>query len=278
MNRVFIYIGGFNIYWYSFLIFVAVLVGYEIAVVYSKKLKYSTLDVMDMLFLMIIWGIIGARLYYVIFNFDAFRDNFLDIFKVWEGGLAIYGGIIGGSLYILYRCYKKKLSFIKILDIYSLSLLLGQAIGRWGNFFNSEAYGGITSYDSLKRMMLPEFIIKGMYIDGAYREPLFLYESIWCLIGVIFIILIRKQYEYKEGRQIGFYLFWYGLGRFVIEWFRSDSLYIGKFKVSQVLSLILCIVGLVSLIVISGKSNKRLRKSKNKSVSDSSGRISFKEE
>ena len=278
MNRVFISIGGFNIYWYSFLIFVAVLVGYEIAVVYSKKLKYSTLDVMDMLFLMIVWGIIGARLYYVIFNFDAFRDNFLDIFKVWEGGLAIYGGIIGGSLYILYRCYKKKLSFIKILDIYSLSLLLGQAIGRWGNFFNSEAYGGITSYDSLKKMMIPEFIIKGMYIDGAYREPLFLYESIWCLIGVIFIILIRKQYEYKEGRQIGFYLFWYGLGRFVIEWFRSDSLYIGKFKVSQVLSLILCIVGLVSLIVISGKSNKRLRKSKNKSVSDSSGRISFKEE
>ena len=278
MNRVFISIGGFNIYWYSFLIFIAVLFGYEIAVVYSKKLKYSTLDVMDMLFLMIVWGIIGARLYYVIFNFDAFRDNFLDIFKVWEGGLAIYGGIIGGSLYILYRCYKKKLSFIKILDIYSLSLLLGQAIGRWGNFFNSEAYGGITSYDSLKRMMLPEFIIKGMYIDGAYREPLFLYESIWCLIGVIFIILIRKQYEYKEGRQIGFYLFWYGLGRFVIEWFRSDSLYIGKFKVSQVLSLILCIVGLVSLIVISSKSNKRLRKSKNKSVSDSSGRISFKEE
>ena len=110
---------------------------------------------------LIIWSIIGARLYYVIFNPDAFKDDLLGIFQIWRGGLAIYGGIIGGFLYVVYYCHKKKINFIKILDIFSLSLLLGQAIGRWGNFFNSEAYGGVTTKDFVLAMILG--IVIGTY-------------------------------------------------------------------------------------------------------------------
>ena len=157
---------------------------------------------------------------------------------------------------------------IKILDIFSLSLLLGQAIGRWGNFFNSEAYGGITTYEALKSQFIPEFIIKGMYIDNAYRHPTFLYESIWCLIGVFFIYLIRRKDFEVNGKQISFYLIWYGIGRLFIEGLRSDSLYLGTFRVSQIVSIIAIISGIIIRII-----NKRPNKNINNKVVDSSGRI-----
>lgn len=244
MNRIFITIGPISIYWYSFLILVAILVGYQIAVMYSKKLSYKTNYIMDMLLSLIIWSIIGARVYYVIFNFSEYKDNLLDIFMIWKGGLAIYGGVIAGTFYILYYCKKKGLDFIRILDIYSLSLLLGQAIGRWGNFFNQEAYGGKTTYEALASLHIPEFIINGMYIDGFYRVPTFLYESLWCLIGALILIRIRKKFSNQIGRQVSFYFVWYGIGRFFIEGLRSDSLYVGSFRVSQIVSITLILIGL----------------------------------
>lgn len=244
MNRVFITIGPISIYWYSFLILVAILLGYQIAVIYSRKLNYKSSYIMDMLLSLVIWSIIGARIYYVIFNFSEYKDNLLDIFMIWKGGLAIYGGVIAGAFYILYYCKKKGLNFIRILDIYSLSLLLGQAIGRWGNFFNQEAYGGKTTYEALASLHIPEFIIKGMYIDGFYRVPTFLYESLWCLIGVLILIRIRKRFSNQIGRQVSFYFVWYGIGRFFIEGLRSDSLYIGSFRVSQIVSIVLILIGL----------------------------------
>jgi len=269
MNRVLLTVGPLTIYWYSFLIVVGVLIGYNLVVNYSKKLNYRTSDIIDMTLNLAISAIIGARLYYVIFNFEAYEDKLIEIFMVWKGGLAIYGAIIGGILYILYYCKKKDLKILKVLDIFSLSLLLGQAIGRWGNFFNSEAYGGITTYEALKSQFIPEFIIEGMYIENAYRHPTFLYESIWCLIGVVILYFIRKKDFSVNGKQISFYLIWYGIGRLFIEGLRSDSLYIGTYRVSQIVSVIAIIIGIIINIYT---KRKNVTKYNNKVV-DSSGRI-----
>lgn len=270
MNRVFVTIGPITIYWYSLLILIGVLLGYNIAISYSKKLNYKTNAIMDMILYLVISAIIGARLYYVIFNFDAYRDNLLEIFMLWKGGLAIYGAIIGGGAYAFYYCRRHNIEFIKILDIYSLSLLLGQAIGRWGNFFNQEAYGGVTTYSALKTLHLPSFIIDGMYIDGAYRQPTFLYESIWCLIGIVILFFIRRKNTYKVGQQICFYLLWYGFGRFFIEGLRSDSLYFMGIRISQLVSFVLMIIGLIGLILINRKNKI---KNKVKKVGGNDGRI-----
>lgn len=260
MNKILISIGPFDIYWYSFLILIAVLIGCNIAINYARRLNIAQTVVIDMILGLVISAIIGARLYYVIFNFSLYKDSLLDIFKVWEGGLAIYGAVIAGIIYIWYYAKKKNISFIKMLDICSLSLLLGQAIGRWGNFFNSEAYGSITTYSKLKSMHIPSFIIKGMYIDGAYREPTFLYESIWCLIGVLILWYIRKKKIYKMGNQVSFYMIWYGIGRFIIESMRSDSLYLGNFRVSQIVSIILVVLGIIGNFIIYRNNYKKFNK------------------
>ncbi len=268
MNRVLFQIGPVTIYWYSFLILIAVIIGYQIVVSYSKKISYKTNEIMDMVLYLVIFSIIGARAYYVIFNFSLYQDDLLSIFMIWKGGLAIYGGIIAAILYILYYCKKKGLDFIRVLDIYSLSLLLGQAIGRWGNFFNGEAYGGKTTLEALQSLHLPRFIIDGMYIDGFYRQPTFLYESIWCLIGVFFLIRIRKRYTNQVGRQVSFYLIWYGIGRFFIEGLRSDSLYLGIFRVSQLVSVVMVVIGFALLFRIKHKG-----KVKNTIIGGEDGRI-----
>ena len=268
MSRVFVTIGPITIYWYSVLILLAVFLGYEIAIRYCKRTRIPTSAIVDMVLGLVIWAIIGARIYFVLFNLSLYQDNFLEIFMIWKGGLAIYGAIIAGVLYIAYYCKKHELNFVKILDIFSLSLLLGQAIGRWGNFFNSEAYGGKTTYESLKSLKIPDFIIQGMYIDGAYRKPTFLYESLWCLIGVFILMKIRKKYSNKVGRQVCFYLMWYGIGRFFIEGLRSDSLYIGNFRVSQLVSVVLVGIGVVGSIVVIKKNRVKM-----KEIGGSNGRI-----
>lgn len=249
MDRVFLELGPITIYWYSVLILSGVILGYNIIIRYCKKINFSENVVVDMLFYLVIWAIIGARVYYVVFNFSVFEDDILGIFKVWNGGLAIYGAILAGIIYIAYYCYRHKLNFIKMLDIFSLSLLLGQAIGRWGNFFNSEAYGGKTTYDALASMHIPKFIIDGMYIEGFYRVPTFLYESLWCLFGVVILYIIRRRDKDINGKQIGFYFIWYGIGRFFIEGLRSDSLYMGSFRISQIVSVILIIVGVIMMLI-----------------------------
>ena len=270
MNKVFVSIGPITIYWYSILILLAIIIGYEIALYYCKKKDIPQTIVADMLLGIILSAIIGARAYYVIFKFSSYQDNLIDIFKIWEGGLAIYGGIIGGFIYLLFYCKKKNFSLIKLLDIISLSLLLGQAIGRWGNFFNSEAYGNIVTKEYLQSLHIPSFIIKGMYIEGAYRNPTFLYESLWCLLGVIILTIIRKRKKQIVGKQISFYLLWYGLGRFFIEELRSDSLYFNDYRISQIVSIIIIIIGLIGNLIIVLKNRK---KSSPKTITTSDGRI-----
>lgn len=257
MNAYVFKIGNFGVRWYSLLILIGVIVGILLIEKEGKKFNISKDFLFNMAFWTVIIGIIGARVYYVIFNFNLYKNDLMSIFKIWEGGLAIYGAVIAAILVILYECKKFDKPFIETLDILAPSLMLGQAIGRWGNFFNMEAYGPKTSLTFLHSLHLPQFIIDGMYIDGSYYQPMFLYESIWCLIGFTILMLIRKRSK-KDGTQVSFYFLWYGLGRIVIESFRTDSLYFFCFKVSQIVSLILITIGLVGLILNKVNINKTI--------------------
>ena len=247
MNRVFFSIGGVTIYWYSITMLLAILVAIYLSVRESKKVGISSF-IENLIFSTIIFGIIGARLYYVIFNFSLYKNDILSIFKIWEGGIAIYGGIIGGLLSIIYNCKKNEQSIIKVTDTITPGLILAQAIGRWGNFFNSEAHGTEVSLLFLKKLHLPNFVIKGMYINGAYYHPTFLYESIWCLLGFIILIIIRKLVNRKKGIVTFSYLIWYGVGRYIIEGYRTDSLYLGSYRISQIVSIIIIIIGIIGII------------------------------
>jgi len=164
----------------------------------AKKNGLTKEFIYDLIFYLIPIAVLGARLYYVIFNFSVFKDNLLDIFKIWEGGLAIYGVVISGILFIIYYCKKKKQSILLTLDILAPCLILGQAIGRWGNFFNSEAHGALTTLEYLQKIHIPKFIINGMYINGNYYIPTFLYESIWCIIGFVVLLIIKNKIKYKK--------------------------------------------------------------------------------
>ena len=215
MDRVFLSIGPINIYWYSVLIVVSIIIGIFFSLKDANKNGIGKEFLYDMIFYLIPIAIIGARLYYVIFNFSLFKDNLLDIFKVWEGGLAIYGSVIASIIFIILYCKKKKKNILLTLDTLAPYLILGQAIGRWGNFINKEAHGALTTYEYLKSIKIPNFIIEGMYINGSYYIPTFLYESLWCILGFIILIIIKNKNKYKHKGIIVFsYFIWYGIGRF----------------------------------------------------------------
>ena len=259
MDRVFFSIGPITIYWYSVTMLLAVLTGVYLAIKESKKQGMQSF-ISDLITYAIIFGIIGARLYYVIFNFDNYKNNILSIFKIWEGGIAIYGAIIGGLLAIIYFAKKKKQSIIKTTDIIVPGLILAQAIGRWGNFFNQEAHGKEVSLEFLQSLPLPKFIIDGMYINNTYYHPTFLYESIWCILGFIILIILRKLTKRKKGIVTYSYFIWYGIGRMFIEGLRTDSLYLGSFRISQIVSMVLILIGIIGLIISNMKGNKNERK------------------
>lgn len=250
MNRVFISIFGFDIYWYAILILIGILIGIFLACKEAKRISFGYSFMNDLSFYIIPISLIGARLYYVIFNYSIFRGDFLSIFKVWEGGLAIYGGIIAGIIFIIYYCKKNNKSILKTTDIIAPSLILGQAIGRWGNFINGEAYGRQVTLEFLQKLHLPNFIIDGMHINGMYYEPTFLYESLWCILGFIVLMIIRyKCKNIKIGTITSVYFIWYGIERFFVEKLRSDSLFIGDYRISVIVSVIIILVGIVILFI-----------------------------
>ena len=250
MNPYLIKLGSYGIRWYSALILVGVILAIVLIKKEGKRFAISGDDMFNMAFWTIIIGIIGARLYYVLFNFSLYKHDPVSILKIWEGGLAIHGGIIAGVLTVLFYCKKHELRFIRVTDIAAPALILAQAIGRWGNFFNSEAHGAATSLAHLKALHIPAFIIKGMHISGVYYEPTFLYESLFCLLGFIIMIIIRRTKYIKVGVITSFYLIYYATVRFFIESMRTDSLMLGGFKMAQIVSVIMFIIGLVSLILI----------------------------
>lgn len=248
MSRVAFTILNFNIYWYSICILIGIIVAYLLIINESKKHNINKNVMADLMFYCIIVGIIGARIYYVIFNLDYYVSNPSEIIKTYNGGLAIHGGVISGIIFLYYYVKKKNLNFLRILDIVSPALIIAQAIGRWGNFFNKEAYGSKTTYETLKNMHIPKFIIDGMKIDGNYFLPTFLFESMLCLIGFIIIMLLRKNKNIKLGCQIGFYFIWYGIIRFFIEILRQDSLMLFNLKIAQIISIISIIFGIILII------------------------------
>ena len=192
MDKVALDLGVVQIYWYSIFIFLGMLVACFVIYKESKKRGIDEDFLVNLTFNTIILGIIGARLYYVLFNLPYYLENPLEILEIWNGGLAIHGGIIAGLLFIIYYCKKHEVNIWKMLDIIVVGLIIAQAIGRWGNFFNSEAYGPITTAADLKSLGIPQFIINGMYILGDYRQPTFFYESVWCFFGFCAMLLIRK--------------------------------------------------------------------------------------
>ena len=254
MNPVFLEIFGLEIRWYSLIILIAVIVGISLLVKEGKKFDYPKDFLFNLSFWVIIFGFLGARIYYVLFNYNMYINDPISIFKIWEGGLAIHGGLIAGFITLLIYIKKYNIRLLKITDMISVSLLLAQAIGRWGNFFNSEAHGTATTLLALQNKHIPDFIINGMYINGVYYEPTFLYESLWCLLGVIILLIIRKYKYLKVGGLTGLYLIWYSIGRYFIESIRTDSLMLGGFKTAQIMSALFCILGILLLTMLTRKS------------------------
>lgn len=262
MNQIFLEIGNFKIYWYSIILLIAFSLGILLAIKTCKKEKIEISKIVDYFFYMVPLCLIGARIYYVLFNLDYYSKNIIDIFKVWEGGLAIHGGVIVGVIFTIYYTKRKKINFWQLVDILCISLILGQIIGRWGNFMNSEAYGPVTTYSTLHNMHIPEFIIKGMKINGVYHHPTFLYESLWNLIGLIIILITKKVLlklnKYNYGTLCSIYLIWYGIGRFFIEGMRQDSLMFGSIRIAQLVSIISIVSGMIIILYVN--LNKRVKK------------------
>ena len=248
MDSTLLDLGFFEIKWYSFFILIAIMMAYILIRKESKKKAIPEEFISNLFFYGIIIGIIGARLYYVLFNLSYYTKNPLEIWMIWNGGLAIHGGIIATLIFLIFYTKKYQIKSLLMTDIIVVGLILAQAIGRWGNFFNEEAFGRIISKQTLQSMHIPEFIIQGMYIDGAYREPTFLYESLLSFLGFLVLILLRKYKNLKTGQLTGVYLLWYGIERIIIESIRSDSLMLGNFKVAQIISLIAIISGAYFMI------------------------------
>lgn len=254
MNRVAFNIFGFNVYYYSLCILLGVIVAYILITREGKKQGLPKEFISDLIFYTLIIGILGARVYYCVFNLDYYLANPSEILKIYNGGLAIHGGVIAGLIFVYFYTKEKNVSFIKILDIVAPAVIIAQSFGRWGNFFNQEAHGGITTYQNLKNMHIPEFIINGMHIEGKYYYPTFFFESIWCLIGFIILMITRRNKNLRKGFQIGFYFIWYGIGRFFIEALRTDSLMFFNLKIAQIVSLIGIIIGII--IIVTNRNKK----------------------
>ena len=245
-------LGNIVIHFYSLCILLGVMFAYLVITKEAKRKGISEDLIFNIIFYGLLIGIIGARLYYVIFNFNYYRNDLLEIFRIWNGGLAIHGGIIFGFIFVYFYTKKKNLEFIKLTDIIVPGVILAQSIGRWGNFFNQEAYGSLVSKELLEKLLIPKFIINGMYINNNYYLPTFYIESILCLIGFIIMMIIRKK-NLKKGTITAFYLIWYGIIRSIIEIFRTDSLMLGNFKVARIVSVIMIIIGIIIELIESRK-------------------------
>ncbi|CAM4255622.1 prolipoprotein diacylglyceryl transferase [Lacicoccus alkaliphilus] len=244
LDPVIVSLGPLDLRWYGVIIAFGMLLGFLIANREANKKNMPEGMFVDLMFYIILFSLIGARLYYVLFNLDYYMQDPISIVMVNEGGMAIHGGLIGGILAGLVYCRRKNLSFFQVADIAAPSLILGQAIGRWGNFMNQEAHGGEVTRGFLESLMLPEFIINQMYIDGSYYHPTFLYESVWNIIGFVILLLLRPKL--RIGQTTLLYLIYYSAGRFFIEGMRTDSLMIGDvLRTAQVVSIITVIAAIV---------------------------------
>ncbi|MEK3783280.1 prolipoprotein diacylglyceryl transferase [Paenibacillus sp. FSL R5-0810] len=285
-------IGSLSVHWYGLILGLGALVGLLLAIREGKRFGIPQEFFMDLLLLGVPSAIIAARIYYVAFKWEDYKDNFLDVFKIWNGGIAIYGALIGAVICAVIYVRRKGYSFWRIADICAPSLLAGQIIGRWGNFVNQEAYGGPVEESFLRNTLnLPDFIVNQMNVQGVFHHPTFLYESLWNVVGIILVLIIRRLRFLRAGELFIGYFIWYSIGRFFIEAVRTDSLafqgaqpvadfinntlwapmrwmgfelgYLdpayGNIRISQLLSILLVIGGIVLIIVrrVTGKANER---------------------
>ncbi|MGM8215232.1 prolipoprotein diacylglyceryl transferase [Bacillaceae bacterium W0354] len=246
-DRVFIKIGSLPIYWYGVLIMLGAVIGLLVAQREGKRLGLHKDFFIDLLVFAIPAAIVGARLYYVIFEFERY-DTFFDIIDIREGGLAIHGALFGAIITAYFYAKVKNVSFWKIADIAAPSLLIGQMIGRWGNFMNQEAYGGPVSEAAYNNFLqyIPDWIMNQMCVDGVYHHPTFLYESVWNALGLVLLLFLRYKVNPRRGVIFLSYFIWYSFGRFFIEGLRTDSLYIvGNLRTAQFVSVLLIIGSLL---------------------------------
>jgi phosphatidylglycerol:prolipoprotein diacylglycerol transferase len=254
MNPVAFNIGNFEIRWYGILIVLGIFIGMFIAYYNSKKLNLDFEKIIDGFLVAFPCAIVGARAYYVFFEFDNFKNNIWSVFNLRTGGLAIHGGLIGALIGTIIYCKFKKIEMMKYLDVVAPSLILAQAIGRWGNFMNGEAHGDVVSYEFISKF--PEFIQKGMYLDGHYYNPTFLYESMWNLIiFLILMIILHKKKSNENGVVIASYAVLYSVGRLFIESLRTDSLMIGNIRIAQFMSILGVVIGITYIIYVKSKKH-----------------------
>lgn len=258
LDPIAISLGPIQVHWYGVIIGMGIILALSIAMRESTRRSLDKDVFADLMLWAIPIAIISARIYYVIFEWDYYVRNPGEIMAIWNGGIAIHGALIGAVLTTYFFTKKRNISFWKLADIAAPSIILGQAIGRWGNFMNQEAHGGEVTRAFLENLHLPEFIINQMYINGAYYHPTFLYESIWDLLGFFVLILLRRV-NLGRGEMFLTYIIWYSVGRFFIEGLRTDSLMIGDLRMAQLISIALIVFAVIAWIYrrMKGYANKR---------------------
>lgn len=267
LNRVAFSIGGFNVYWYGLLIGIGFMLAGTYALLNARKVGVDSDRLIDVVMVGLVCGVIGARLYYVIFDWETFQGDLSKIFDIRQGGLAIYGGILAGMAGGIIMAKIRKVRVRPAMDLAAAGFLIGQGIGRWGNFVNVEAFGSNTN--SILGMTGPKVVgyltqvknsgaVWAQNIDPHMPvHPTFLYESVWCLTGFLIIALWLMRRRKYDGQVFLFYTAWYGLGRFFIEGLRTDSLMWGPVRVSQALALV-AFVTATALLIWLGQKKKKL--------------------
>ncbi|TLS38529.1 prolipoprotein diacylglyceryl transferase [Pseudalkalibacillus caeni] len=248
LDRTAFELGPISVYWYGIIIAFGAVLGLVLAIRESKRQGLEKDTFVDLILWAVPIAILSARIYYVIFEWDYYQDHPGQIIAIWEGGIAIHGALIGSVITAIVFTKNRGLSFWKLADIAAPSIILGQAIGRWGNFMNQEAHGGPVSRAFLENLHLPDFIINQMYIDGTYYHPTFLYESLWNIVGFVILFLLQRA-NLKRGEVFLSYVIWYSIGRYFIEGLRTDSLMLTEtLRIAQVISIALILVS-VALII-----------------------------
>lgn len=247
INPVAFSLGSLEVRWYGIIIATGIVLAYM--VVQKEMVKRGMHP--DFLTDLLIWAvpisILSARLYYVLFSWEYYAQHPEKIIQIWEGGIAIHGALIGAFLTTFIYTKVRGVSFWKTADIAAPGILIGQIIGRWGNFMNQEAHGGPVSEQFLDNTIIPDWIMNQMTIDGVTYHPTFLYESLWNVVGLILILVLRR-FAIKRGELFLFYLTWYSIGRFFIEEMRTDSLYSGVLRAAQVVSVITIVAAIVFFV------------------------------
>ncbi|GAK48404.1 prolipoprotein diacylglyceryl transferase [Secundilactobacillus oryzae JCM 18671] len=250
LNPIAFNLGPIEVHWYGIIIASAVIIAVALSVREGARRGILADDIYDMILWALPVAIISARIYYVAFEWSYYQHHLDQIIRVWDGGIAIYGSLIGAGIVVYFFTRAKFIPTWLMLDVAAPTVIMAQGIGRWGNFMNQEAFGKVTSLAFLQSLHLPGWLIEQMNISGAYRQPTFLYESVWDILGFVVLMALRhRKGLFQQGEVFLSYVIWYSFGRFFVEGMRTDSLMIGNtLRVSQWLSIIL-FVGAIVLII-----------------------------